>query len=84
LSTQLPVSPLTGGVALRLVWMTLSKMAPSVEPVGVRPEMPALAQTMSSFPKSLATAAKRRIGTAVGKVDFVDSMAMVRERGLEE
>src|ERR1700731_4472063 len=39
--------------ALRLVWVTFSKMASSVEPVGVRPEMPALAKTMSSFPKSL-------------------------------
>jgi hypothetical protein len=36
--------------ALRLVWITFSKMASSVEPVGVRPEMPALAKTMSSFP----------------------------------
>jgi hypothetical protein len=30
---------------VRLVWTTFSKMASSVEPVGVLPEMPALAKT---------------------------------------
>src|SRR5580692_1544722 len=46
--------------ALRLVRMTFSKIASSVEPVGVRAEMPALAKTMSSLPKSLARSAKSR------------------------
>ena len=36
-------------------------MASSVEPVGVRPEMPALAETISSLPKSLASAEKSRL-----------------------
>src|SRR5271155_4723674 len=43
---------------LRLVWTIFSKRASSVVPVGVLPEMPALAKTMSSLPKSLASSAK--------------------------
>jgi hypothetical protein len=43
---------------LRLVWMMFSKMASSAAPVGVLPEMPAFAKTMSSLPKSLASAEK--------------------------
>ena len=44
---------------LRLVWTTFSKMASSVVPVGVLPEMPALAKTMSSLPKSLASSSEK-------------------------
>ena len=42
----------------RLVWTTFSKMASSVVPVGVLPEMPALAKRMSSLPKSLESSTK--------------------------
>ena len=50
---------------LRLVWTIFSKMASSVVPVGVLPEMPALAKTMSSLPKADQKFSDRAVMSAI-------------------